>query len=155
MRPAKVELTPEQITALGVNVKGFSEPAGWELVDLSPILAGETLEDPPSMLLREDGRGLVYRGKVHAVSGEPEATKGWVALAGGAERMAVGEHVLYIDFEDAATTAVARLRALGVPDEKIREHFHYSAPTDPLRVMWGTWHRRGPPSWSSTGSRRP
>jgi hypothetical protein len=120
----------------GLVNKGLQEPlppGGWELADLVPILAGKTAEQAPSMLLRTDSKGLVYPGKVHVIAGEPEAGKGLLALAGCAERMGLGEHVLHLDFEDTPETAVARLRALGVPDPLIYGLFHYASPQDPLQ----------------------
>jgi hypothetical protein len=109
-------------------------PTGWQLEDLAPILAGTTAEKPPSMLLRIDEQGLIYPGKTHSIAGEPEAGKGWLALQLCAERMAASfsEHAVYLDFEDTASSAVDRLRAIGVPDETIGERFHYVSPTDPL-----------------------
>jgi AAA domain len=124
--------TPKQAPLSKVVGNDFT-PDGWEPVDLAPILAGESIEAPPSVLVRTDGQGLLYPGKVHALAGPPESVKGWLALVTSAERMALGEHVLYIDFEDTAATAVARLRALGVPDSHIFGLFHYVAPEDPLR----------------------
>jgi hypothetical protein len=108
------------------------ESVGWQQVELGPVLNGEQVEQAPSVLLRTGGLGLLYRGKVHIVAGEPEAAKGWLALCCCAERMALGEHVVYLDFEDVASTAVARLRLLGLSDEVIFGLFHYFSPEDPL-----------------------
>jgi hypothetical protein len=117
---SRVRLTPGQ------------NPTGWQLVDLAPILAGTTAEKPPSMLRRIDEQGLIYRGKTHNIAGEPESGKGFLALQLCTERVSLGEHVLYVDFEDTASTAVDRLRAIGVPDETIGRQFHYVAPEEPL-----------------------
>jgi hypothetical protein len=84
------------------------------------------------MLTRADGEQLLYAGKIHSVAGEPESGKGWFALRCLDERLAAGEHVLYIDFEDEAHTVVGRLLALGVDPERIRSHFHYVRPDEPL-----------------------
>ena len=106
----------------------------WAPVDLGPTLAGEAdLEPPPAMLPRTDGVGLVYRAKTHLLFGEPETGKGWIALEIVRERLAAGEHVLYIDFDDQdRAVIVSRLRALGVDDEAIGERFHYVIPDEPL-----------------------
>lgn len=105
----------------------------WTPVNLGPILAGKQRAEPPSILRREDGVCLLYRGKVHALYGEPEAGKGWVALAATAEQLKAGDRVVYIDFEDDPETAVERLRALGVEDEAIRDRFIYVRPDEPLK----------------------
>ena len=49
-------------------------------------------------------------------------------------RVALGEPVLYLDFEDSEETAVERLRALGIPDRDILELFTYVRPEGPLDV---------------------
>lgn len=105
--------------------------AAWEFTDLGPILAGVTGDEPPSMLRRSDDQGLMYRGKVHNLAGEPEAAKGWLAMYASAEQLSMGSHVVYCDFEDTASTAVARLRALGVSGDVLGERFHYAAPEIP------------------------
>ena len=93
----------------------------WTPVDLARVVSrGDSLEPPPSMLVRSDGESLLYKGKIHGFAGEPESAKGWLLLWASVERIRVGEHVLYIDFEDEATTVVSRLLALGLDGESIR-----------------------------------
>lgn len=104
----------------------------WAPIDLGPILAGDDLEPPPSMLRRADDAGLIYAGKVHSFAGEPESGKTWLALAACAQAIHAGERVAYVDFEDAAAAVVARLRALGATDEEIRSRFTYVRPDEPL-----------------------
>jgi KaiC/GvpD/RAD55 family RecA-like ATPase len=87
---------------------------------------------PPSILEREDGTCLLYRGKLHSLYGEPEAGKGWVALKAATDQLAAGEHVVYIDFEDDAETAVERLRALGAKPKAIRDRIRYLRSDEPL-----------------------
>jgi hypothetical protein len=72
------------------------------------------------------------RGQDPLVRREPESGKGWLALGAAAERIESGEHVLYVDFEDEATTVVSRLLALGVDAAAITERFHYVRPDEPL-----------------------
>lgn len=109
------------------------EASTWAPVDLAPILAGEQTTEPPSILPREDGACLLYRGKVHSLYGEPEAGKGWVALRAAASELEAGERVVYVDFEDEASTAVERLIALGADPEAIAERFCYLRPDEPLQ----------------------
>jgi len=106
--------------------------SSWGTVDFAALLAGEAPDTRPSLLRRTDGQCLLYPGKLHSLSGEPESGKGWVAMYACAERMAAGERVLYLDFEDSAATALGRLRALGVPDEQIVGLFSYVAPDESL-----------------------
>lgn len=107
---------------------GGTRGSSWRPVDLAPHLAGDAPVVRPALLARSDGQCLLYPGKLHWLSGEPEAGKGWIALQACAERMNAGERVLYVDFEDQAPTAIDRLRALGVADELIAERFLYLAP---------------------------
>ncbi len=107
--------------------------SSWGPVDLEPILKGDAdPEPPPGMLARTDGEFLLYGGKVHLCAGEPEGAKGWLAMKACSERIAAGDHVLYIDFEDEAAAAVDRLTALGVHVDAIAERFHYVRPDEPL-----------------------
>jgi hypothetical protein len=114
------------------EVPADEESSSWKPIDLAPILAGEQIAEPPSLLAREDGICLLYRARVHSLYGEPEAGKGWVALKAAADELAAGEYVLYIDFEDDAETAVERLLALGVDPEVILDRFVYLRPDESL-----------------------
>ena len=114
---------------------GFNQPeqTSWAPVELGPVLDGTQADPPPSILSRTDGRALLYAGRVHALFGEPEACKGWLALAATAEALDGGDRVLYVDFEDSAASIVSRLVALGVPVDAIRERFAYVRPDEPLQ----------------------
>jgi hypothetical protein len=46
--------------------------------------------------------------------------------------MLAGETVVYFDFEDSPNEVVARLKALGVSEQLIRDRFRYIHPEDPL-----------------------
>src|SRR5690348_7716898 len=84
-------------------------PTTWAPVDLGPVFAGEHAEAAPSMLGRTDGHCLIYPGRLHAIQGEPESLKGWLAVEACAELIAVGQTALYVDFEDTAASIVGRL----------------------------------------------
>ncbi|MGC9221759.1 MAG: AAA family ATPase [Solirubrobacteraceae bacterium] len=139
---AEPELVPvprddpsEVITAadLGLAI-GPPAPAAtsWDPVDLGEILAGDYVAPAPTMLARDDGRCLLYPGRNHWVSAEPEALKTWFALLACAEQIAVAHSALYMDFESNAAEIVGRLRALGVEPDAIRERFIYVRPDEPL-----------------------
>ncbi len=109
-----------------------SPASTWTPLDLADVLAGRHAAAKPDMLARADGLPLLYRGKLHLVSGEPESGKGWLALHASAERLHAGERVLYLDFEDEPASIVARLVALGVPGDTILDRFRYVRPDEPL-----------------------
>lgn len=104
----------------------------WAAVDLAAVIAGEHAEPAPTMLVRTDGRCLIYERRLHAVQGEPESLKGWLAIEACAQQLAIGKAALYIDYEDSAASIVQRLRELGVSDETIAAHLTYVRPDEPL-----------------------
>lgn len=106
--------------------------SSWEEIDLAAILAGEDLDPRPTLLARTDGVPLLYPGRVHSISGEPESGKTWFALAGTAEALCDDQHALILDFEDSPAGIVGRLRALRVPDRQILAGLHYVRPMDHL-----------------------
>ncbi len=89
-------------------------------------------QSPPSILARVDGPCLLYAGRGHQISGEPEACKGWIALRAVADVLAGGKAVIYIDFEATAAELVERLIALGVAMSTIVGQLTYFAPHEPL-----------------------
>lgn len=109
---------------------GSSAASSWTLVDLAPVLSGAGPSVEPTILARPDSQCLLYPGKLHWLSGEPETGKGWISLHGCVEQMRDGARVLYVDFEDQAQTAVSRLRALGCEDELIAARFLYISPDE-------------------------
>lgn len=104
----------------------------WHEVPLAAALDGDQAEEEPTMFVRDDGACLLYPGRIHALAGEPESGKSWVALHVCAEQMDVGRHVVFIDFEDTAAGVTGRLRALQVDPDTILARFHYVRPSEPL-----------------------
>lgn len=104
----------------------------WSPVDLAPVLAGEYLDPPPTMLRRTDGVALLYDGAVHVIAGESESGKTWLALIAALELLQNDERVVFIDFEDRADRVVGRLLGLGATFDQIRNHFAYIRPDRPL-----------------------
>lgn len=103
------------------------ERTSWDRVDLQPFLDGKA-EPDPSMLRRSDDVRLLYDGKLHWLSGEPEGLKSWLAQIAVADAVMEGLDAVYIDFEDGPAAVVARLLALGVSPTAIRNHFAYYRP---------------------------
>ena len=105
------------------------ELTSWEPVDLTKAWAGDILDEPPTILQRNDGVALVYPGKVNTFQGESESMKTWAALCATQETLARGQHVIYIDFEDSPTSIIERLRLLGVT---VDMPFTYLRPDQPF-----------------------
>jgi hypothetical protein len=127
---------PSEVISAGDLGLAIGPPAAattsWEPVDLGEILAGAYVAPAPSMTARDDGRCLMYVGRSHWVSAEPEALKTWFGCLACAEQLAAGHAALYVDFEASAAEIVGRLRALGVEPDVIRERFIYIRPDEPL-----------------------
>lgn len=104
----------------------------WSPVDLEPVLAGEHLDPPPTMLHRTDGISLFYEGAIHTISGESESGKTWLTLLAALQLIEEGRDVVFLDFEDRADRVIGRLLALGGTLTQIRAHFAYIRPDRPL-----------------------
>lgn len=116
---------------------GDAAPASsWRPVDLTAILAGDASGDPePTHLARDDGKMLLYAGKINALIGESESGKTWIALAAAAEALSHGQRVAYLDFEDAPAGITGRLLALGATPEQLLKQLDYIAPDEPLTAQ--------------------
>lgn len=117
------------------NGKRQKESAStWAPVDLAPVLAGDNLDPPPTLLARTDGPCLLYPGRVHLVMGEPETAKGWLVMHATATVLEAGGTVAYVDFEDTAAAIVSRLLSLGASPDAILARFLYIRPDEPLTL---------------------
>lgn len=94
-------------------------------VDLGPWLDGTYRAPEPAVgAVRDDGRHLLYPGRWHTLIGPTEAGKTWAALAHVRDEILAGRVATYLHFEESDPGGtVARLLALGVPVEVIRERF--------------------------------
>ena len=108
-----------------------SEPTTWAPIDLAAI---DEIAEEASILVRSDGVGLLYPGRVHWIQGEPESHKTWVVLIAVAQVLNAGGNAIYIDFEDHPSSVKARLIALGVPEDVVNDpaRFAYIRPDEPL-----------------------
>ena len=97
-------------------VEAITQRTTWWPIDLDPVLAGKVTEHAPEFLTFTDGQPLFYAGKVNGIIGESESGKTWIALQAVTQSLALGQRVLYMDFEDAAPGIVSRLKSLGVTD---------------------------------------
>lgn len=108
----------------------------WLPVDLGPILDGTVVQPTATFMVRIDGNGLMYPGRVHWFQGEPESGKSWVLQLSVAQTLMNGGTALYLDFEQDAATVVSRLRLLGTSVDDIRRGFTYVQP----EVSWAREH---------------
>jgi AAA domain len=114
----------------GTEPDQAEQASSWTPVDLGAIEATE--QPPPTLLPRTDDRCLLYEGKVAEVAAPPESCKGWLAVLAATEPLLAGHPIIYVDFESSAGELVERLRAVGVPDERIAAQVSYFGPHEPL-----------------------
>lgn len=125
-------LAAEMVAVIEEQIAGAIST--WEPVNLAAILAGEGEITEPYILRRSDGAMMLYPGRVHAFNAEPESAKSWLALWACLEVVERGGHVLYVDCEDTAVTAVERLLALGADTGQLLDRFHYIRPDEPVDI---------------------
>lgn len=117
-----------EATVLGFDVLAAvrDERAAHTWAPLPLTLLGAAPPEPPTM------GGLVYPGRVHVWSGEPESMKSLAALAIAADEVRAGRSVLWLDHENGPRETLARLHALGLTDEEVGRGFLYLAPVEAL-----------------------
>lgn len=114
-----------------VNADTIIEHTSWLP---KPLNLDSSQEEPkPEFLPREDGEFLIYRGKVNGLLGESESGKTWVALFAVQQALAVGQRVIYLDFEDSASGILNRLRSLGAIDDHFA-NLLYASPDETLTL---------------------
>lgn len=114
----------------GGNDDASGDQSSWQPVDLGPILDGEWTPEHPDLMPRNDGQGLLYRGRVHSLHGESESAKSLIAQAESARVLTAGGTVAYLDFESDAASVTNRLLGLGAPPQAIRDRFTYIHPDE-------------------------
>lgn len=125
--PDQLGMPPDQ----GGNHSGpVAEPVGstWDPEDISAILDGTYVPEMPALMFREDGRPLLYRGRVHSFHGESESGKSMLAQAVVSDTLRAGGRAAYVDFESDASTVIPRLLMMGAPRDALRERFAYVRP---------------------------
>lgn len=131
-RKAADEWLSEQgwgVRSVDIDAEVAAWVASWEDEEVADLLQSSTVElssvwglkyDPPkpTIVLRDDGEGLFYPGKVHAVVGEPETGKSWIAQWATASQMMLrGGKTLYWDFESTLEQYLYRLQLYGLEQE--------------------------------------
>ncbi len=113
------------------------KPSTWNPIDVAAILAGDLTPPEPTILRREDGRRLLYPGRVHTFQGESESLKTWLALLAVVQELTTGRHVLYLDFEDTPESILGRLLNLGAARDDLLGFFTYLRPGEHLDLAAG------------------
>jgi hypothetical protein len=119
---------------------GDDEPTTWEPLDLGPWMNGEINQPEPSLgIARSDGLRLIYPGREHAILGETESGKTWLALGCVAAELTVGNHVVYIHYEEGDPgSTIERLLLLDVDPAMITKRLRFVAPARAARTEWIT-----------------
>jgi hypothetical protein len=80
---------------------------------------------------------LIYPGREHAIVGETECGKTWLALACVAAELALGNHIVYIHYEEGDPgSTIERLRLLEVDVAMISKRLRFVAPNRAARTEW-------------------
>jgi hypothetical protein len=102
--------------------------------DVSAWRAGGGKPVAPTLLRRDDGAHLFYRGKVSKLIGDAESAKTWIALAACAvELQRPGGRALYVDADhNGIDGIVPRLDILGAPADALSDpdRFRYTEVED-------------------------
>jgi hypothetical protein len=99
-----------------------------EVPDVGALLDGDLTNEEADFLTRNDGRALLYAGKMHVLQGEPTSGKSWLALLACLEVLNIGGAALYLDYEDSSRGILGRLLALGADPAAVRARFVYAQP---------------------------
>ena len=90
---------------------------------------------------------MIYPGREHAVVGETECGKTWLALGCVAAELTAGNHVVYIHYEEGDPgSTLERLHLLDVDPAMINRRLRFVAPSRPARVEWVTALLQPPPT---------
>jgi hypothetical protein len=100
-------------TLIRPSLEDAAETSSWLPVDMQPVLDGQDCRPVPTMGRRSDGLRLLYPGKEHSISSEPECGKTWWVLLQVLSVLQDGGRVVYIDFEDDQYVIGGRLISMG------------------------------------------
>jgi len=136
-----LQVTPGVRVATGTEAT-IATDAGEPFTDhptpTTQILAGTWNPPTPTILERTDHNHLIYPGQTHAIYGEPETGKTWIAIHATAQTLTNGGTVAYIDYENAATVVVGRLRQL-LRHTNFGPNFHHWMPQHPYNQQHQQW----------------
>lgn len=102
---------------------------------MSTVFSGNFTRPRASLGKRSDGISLLYPGREHVISAEPESAKTWLVCQIVADVLNDGGTVLYVDFEDDEGTIGTRVNWLGgrISDLCDQSRFRYLKPDTPSK----------------------
>ncbi len=119
--PAGIEPAPIDLT----DPDPWATFGSWAPAHVATYLDPNWEPEPPTVLVRTDGRALFYAANVNWLFGASGEGKTWVALIATAQALLAGEHVLWVHYEDPLPDKlIHRLRLLGVDPAVIEAQFH-------------------------------
>ncbi len=133
--PADISAAIDRATA---SISELVSDASGEIVstlsipDIGAALDGTLEADSADLLLRTDGLGLIYPGKMHMFQAEPSVGKSWVAFHLCSEVLAAGGSAVVIDYEDSLRPVLVRMQTVGANHEQLRTRFRYVHPEGPM-----------------------
>jgi hypothetical protein len=133
--------TSTSTTTTGPNPLPEPEPTdrtSWWPRHPDHALDPDTDEPGPTILQRDDGQNLFYPGRINGLIAPSESGKTWIALHAVAQAVQQGLNATILDFEDTHRGVTARLQALGLTDQQIRDHVAYIGPDEPLSLLYPT-----------------
>jgi hypothetical protein len=117
-----------------ISVRDPGEPDGWTPIDMSTVFDGNFQRPKATLGRRTDGVPLLYPGREHVVSAEPESAKTWFICYIAADVLNCGGRVLYLDFEDDEGTIGMRIHWMGANVKTLCDlgKFRYLRPDSPI-----------------------
>lgn len=104
----------------------------WWPRDVDAMLADDDPEPGPAFLTRTDGVSLFYPGRINGLLAPAESGKTWVGLLAVVQAARAGQRCSIIDFEDTHKGTAARLAALGLSADELRNFVAYIGPDERL-----------------------
>ena len=86
--------------------------AFWNITRL--VESFDSLDNPPSLLDRDDGQILFYAGRTNSLFGKPGTAKSYIAILVMVQAMRQGGRVVLVDYEDLPTTLYERTFGMGI-----------------------------------------
>lgn len=112
-----------------LGAKGVREGSSTlEIADVAALLETDLEPEEAAMMVRADGRALIYPGKMHMFQAEPTSGKSWLACYLCAEVIGFGGTAVWIDHEDSPQGILGRMLALGVDPAHLAARFKYLRP---------------------------
>lgn len=101
---------------------------------MSKVFSGDFERPKATLGRRSDGVSLLYPGREHVVSAEPESAKTWFICRVVADVLDAGGYVVYVDFEDDEGTIGMRTHWLGTHIKTLcdQSRYRYVRPDKPV-----------------------